>query len=895
MRFPWQSRNQDLQRELDHHLAELTDEYVRQGHPPTEAARLARKQFGPAGLIADQCRDESPWAWLQSVSQDLSFGLRQLRQTPIVTAAAILSLALGIGANAAIFSLMNTVLWRSLPVPAPEQLQLIHWQSSTPPNHLTDYAAGSSRREGALTVADFFSLPALTAMQQAIASDATIAPYSFPSPASLAFNGRPTIAYNRPVSGQFFPVLQLQPHLGRLLRPEDDSPTATPVAVLTHRFYTSFFAADPAILGKSLRLNDRLYEIVGVLPASFYGLEPGDAVELYSPLWQSSEYALARRGKAPLNDPRGWVSQAILRLNPTSSAATLTPRLDAAFHQSWVGDSKTPGPTLRLDDGRRGLGSLSENFRQPLLVLGVLLGLVLCIACANIANLLLARADARSKEVALRISLGCSPSRLLRQFLTESAMLAFFGALASTAAALAWGRVLSRLLANPNNPVPIPVHFDFPLIAAIAGFSLATVFLFGLFPAIRASRLDSNTALKQGSGSLGPNRHKGWTAGRFLIAGQFALSLILVSTAILFTENLRALSSRNLGFESTNLLIFGLRPGTSGYTEDKLPAFYRQLEDRLASTPGVAQASLADVRPMNQGGWWDEFRAPGTTARHPVAVNTITPAYLDIFATTLIAGRNFTRADSLPGATPVAIITEDLARAVFPGESPLGRSIASANADESDPPFTIIGVAPPIAFNSMKERPMLLWKPFSGKSPQVTVVLRTSASPRAILPAVEATLRDIDPNLPLAETFTMHELMARNLQRERMFATLCAAFGALALLLSIIGLYGVMSYHASRRRTEIGVRLALGAAPASITWLVLREALLLTAAGLIAAAPALYFGATFIEKELFELEPLHPAILSASTGLLLLAALLAAWFPARRAARLHPATALRQD
>jgi predicted permease len=900
MRFPWQQHDSDLKRELDHHLAELTDEFIRRGHSKTEAIQLAKKEFGGPTQIQEQCRDESPWAWLQSLTQDINFGLRQLKQTPIVTAAVVLSLALGIGANSAIVSLMNTILWRTLPVPAAEQLSLVHWQTSGFPNHLADMGAGSMFRDGATSTADFFPLTSIEALQKAAAGRASIAPYSFSNPASVSFSGRPVIAYNRPVGGNFFTTLQVQPILGRNIRDEDNTPDAPAVAVLSHRFFTSFFASDPKVIGQTLRINNLPYQIIGVLPASFYGLIPGDSAELYSPIWKSSEFAIPRNGKVDLTNPRAWIIQAIARRNPGITQESLQLLLNAAFTQSWQ-QTRAPkpdekNPVLHLDDGRRGLGDLSRNFRSPLLVLGGLLFLVLLIACANTANLLLARATARSKEVALRMSLGCTPSRLLRQFFTESAILAALGALASIAIAYASANGLAQFLGNRDSSAPLPISLDLPMLATIALISTFTLFLFGLFPAWRASSLDTNAALKEGSGSLGAAARRWWTPGRILIVGQMSLAIILIAAAVLFTENLRNLSAQNTGFDRGNLLVFGLRPGTSGYTKDTLPAFYDKLERTLTSAPGVQEASLATIRPMNEGGWWGNVQEVGKTQKIDAAINGITPSYLPAFNQTLKAGRNFTRADMALKAPKVAIISEDLARKLDPTTFPIGRKIRFG--DDPSPknePMEIIGIAPAFAFNSMKERPHLLWLPFEIQREEATVVLRTKSNPAALLPSIREIIRQIDPNLPLADPFTMEELVARNLQREHMFATLCGSFGILALLLSAIGLYGVMSYNASRRRNEIGVRLALGAEPHNVVWMVLKEALGLTLLGFALSAPAIYYGSRFLEKELFELKPLNPTLILISVSILGLAATLAAWLPARRASRLDPSSALRQE
>lgn len=892
MRFPWQHREDDLDRELAHHLAELTDELVRQGHSPAEAARLARLEFGNMELIKDHCRDHSPWAWLAAIRQDLHYGARQLRRTPVVTFAAVLSLALGVGANGAIFSLMNTVLWRDLPVPQAAQMRLVHWQGQGFPERYADNASGSTFRDGATQVADFFSYPAFQQMQLAAKGRAILTAYSFPELASLAYEGRPLVGHNRPVGGDFFPALALQPHLGRLLQPADDLPAAASAVVLSHRFWSRQLGANSAVIGRPLRVNDQNFTIVGVLPANFYGLIPGDAAELYTTLAKTT---LVR------TNARAWDLQMLARLAPGESTASLQPTLDAAFRQSWVSKSNPKPeelrwqPQLRLDDGRRGLGDLARSFRQPLYVLGALLGLVLLIACANVANLLLARANARTREMALRLSLGCTRARLIRQLLTEAAILSALGAIGSIGVAWLCEGLLSELMRTPHNPTPLPLAMDIPLFAILIGISLFTLLLFGLWPAWRSSQVDTNIALQEGSGALAGPAARQWSVGRFLVVTQMAFSLVLVCAAILFTANLRRLASQDLGFPTGNLLLFDLRPGTSGYAAEELPQFYAKLEQQLAATPGVASVGFIRFRPMNQGGWWDEFRDPASGAPLPVAMNRVSLNYLPTLGISLTQGRHFTPADNRAGAPPVAIITADLA-ARLTAHLPTGSSAVGLYLqplDPNSPRVQIIGVTPPLALASLKERPYGVWMPFSHADKQATVLVRTHIEPQTAWTSITNTIAALDPQLPLIDPFTMQQQLDRLLQRERLFDKLCSAFALLALILATIGLYGLTSYNAVRRRAEIGVRLALGANRTQVIWLVLREALLLTILGACLAAPLLWFGASLVEKELTGFHALDPTTIAFSFLLLLVTALGAAWWPAWRASRIHPMAALR--
>ncbi|MDX2149831.1 MAG: ABC transporter permease [Bryobacteraceae bacterium] len=885
----------DLNSEIAHHLHHLAAEYERQGHSPKEARQLALREFGARDQVKEECRDERPFAWLTGFRQDLVFGLRMLRRAHIVTAAAVLSLALGIGANAAIASLMDIVLWRDLPVPDPARIVLVNWQGQGFPRELANGASGSMFRQDGFEVADFFAFPAYESMRRTVASQATLAAYTFPAQVSVAWQGRPLIAEQRPVAGNFLATLQVRPHLGRIFSLADDTDAAPAVAVLSHRFWANTLAADPAVIGRTLTIDNRPHIIAGVLEPAFYGLFPGDTTEIYTPIhhapWRERERA---EGNDRLLDPRNWSVQLIARLAPGVTAQQLSPALNAAFRSTWSAQPTEPAPAIRLEDGRRGLGVLSRSFRNPLYFLGALVALLLIIACANIANLLLARGHARRKEIALRMSIGCSRFRLIRQFLTESALLAIAGGAAAILVAYAAANLLGQFVAG-NGTLPLRVSLDHTILAAVALFTFAALIVFALFPAWQSSRLSDPSWLKQGRGSIGGIERRAGLTGRILVTAQVAMSLVLVMAAILFTRNLLSVRSADPGFDRRNLVVFGVRPGASGYEKSRLMQFYFDLEQRLAATPGVASAGLAWMRPMNVGGWWQSARLKGQTATHQTSVNAITPAYLPLYAPQLLAGRNFTWSD-LRADAKVAIISEDLARALG-GPQVLGQVFEFPDGPPGAVPesYQIIGIAPAIAATSMKERPYAIWVPFSKAGQEATVVVRTTQSPDVVLPALRQTMAAIDPNLPMVDTVTMEEQISKTLLRERMFATLCLAFGLTALALCVVGLYGVLAYYTSRRRAEIGVRLALGARPSDVVAMVLRDGLTPALIGIALGLPAVYFGARYVQEELSAVKPLDPASLTLTLATLLGAALFAAGIPALRASLLHPLDTLREE
>jgi predicted permease len=457
MSFFWKRRESELQREAAHHLHHLAAEYERQGYTPEEALRLANREFGGATQVKERCREERRWAWMTGLRQDVVFGGRMLRRHPVLTAAAVISLALGIGANTAIVSLIDTVLWRDLPLPDPQQLVLVHWKGHGYPQELADGASGSMEQADGWDVADFFSHPSFEQMRKGVEAMASVAAFTFPDQVSVSFSGRPTVAKERAVSGNFFSTLEVRPQLGRLFSDADDAYGTPAVAVVSHRFWINVLGSDPATVGRSFVIDNEPYVIAGVLEKAFGGLSPGDATEIYTPMHHGS-FLRGRLGRVQnaLENKRYWGFQLLARRRSGGNA--LQPAMDALFQGTWANESQNPAsaPRVSLDEGRRGLGRLRGQFRSPLLVLGGLVTLLLLIACVNIANLLLARGIARRKELAMRISLGCGRARLMRQFLIESAMLATLGGIASVGVARVTATLLGQFLAGQDT---IPVAF----------------------------------------------------------------------------------------------------------------------------------------------------------------------------------------------------------------------------------------------------------------------------------------------------------------------------------------------------------------------------------------------------------------------------------------------------
>lgn len=887
MRFPWTKAETDLDREIAHHLHHLAAEYERQGYSREEALRMAKKEFGGREQVKEQCRDQRSWASLSGLRQDIFFGIRMLRRTLIITLSAVLSLALGIGANAAIGSLMDVVLWRDLPVPNPQQLTLVHWQSPGRSGELRDGSSGSMFLDEGMHVADFFSYSIYQEFRKSAAPLASIAAQMYPEQASISFAGYPTVAHVRPVSGNFLSTLQVQTLHGRLLSDDDDREASPATVVVSHRFWARALGSSPDAIGKTANINNRSYIVVGVLKPDFYGLFPGDTTEIYAPI----HHSIQGPGYFRLNDPRAWGTQILARRNPGVTDAQLKPVLETVFPATWSMQPKDSSntPKIRLDDGKRGLGFLRREFRNSLLVLGGLVALLLVIACVNIANLLLARSTARQKEVATRIALGCSQSRLMRQFLTESALLALLGGAASLIVAYLTANLLGQFLAGREN-FPIGVDLDFNIMAMVGVATIIALLLFGLYPAWQGARSSSASWLKETSGSKGLSRSKS-NIGRILVLAQMAMSVALVMAAVVFTRNLMAIQSSDPGFDRQGLILFGIRPGTSGYQTTQLQSFYFNLEERLRETPGVTEVGLASIRPMNIGGWWDSVSLEKQTKKQSASINGVTPNYLQLYSSHIVAGRNFTWTD-ITSEAKVAVLSEDLAKQLG-GPNILGRRLELGDREIQF--YEIIGIAPSFAPASLKERPYTVWIPINKNRREATVVLRTSLPPQAMIPAIRQTMAKIDRNLPLVDLITMDEQIAKGLQRERMFATLCGGFGILALILSVVGLYGVIAYRTSRRKGEIGIRLALGAMPSDVIAMVFREGAILAVFGMLIGLPIVWFGAKYLEKELYQMKPMEPFSVALSLGILLIAALTAVAIPAIRASALSPTETLRQE
>ena len=879
MRWPWNREESELDLEVRYHLEALADEFEKQGLTRAEAMRRARAEFGGVERVKDECRDESRWRWMVEAVQDLRFGWRMMKKTPAISAAAVATLALGIGATTAILTLADTLLWRSLPVPAPEQLSEILWFSKSRPEGLNTGSSGSMFPEGAVRVADFFSMPAYQGMRESVKAKAQVAGHLYIDRVSTAYAGRVTVADERAVTGNFFLTLGLQPFAGRLLQDADEAADATPVVVLTHRFWKSKLGGAMEAIGQPMQINNRIYTIAGVLPSSFTGIIPGEGTDLYIPLPHSPQM-LAKDSwyRTGQMDSKKWIMQLLARRAAGVSEEELRVALLPAYAASWAAKPKSPEqtPQLRVSEAGRGLGSLRRRFGDPVWTLLGLVTLVLLIACANIANLLLARAVEREKEAAMRVSLGCGEGRLMRQFFTESLLLAGIGGVLSIGVASGLGELMVSLIPG-TDALTLSPETDPRALLGAGAVTLMTALLFGLYPAWRTARVGTAPALKEGA-TLSRAR---WTPAKLLVMAQVALGVLLVTAALVFTSRLSELAGRDAGFERGHVLLFDLRPGEVGYQGDRLRQFYVTLEERLGALAGVTQVGMAQMRPMRGGGYWDDVKSVAGK-RASVAVHHGTPRFLEALGVPLVAGRV-----ARPQEKGVATIGENLAKELEVG---LGSRITM-----SGEPLEVIGIAKTAQYSDLHEPHRVVYLAFGKEPNSATVVVRTAVPPLAALGAVRQTIAELDKNLPLVDVYTMEQQISRTLQRERLFAWLCGSFGVLALVLCAVGLYGLMAHTTARRTGEIGIRMALGATRGRVMSQVLREGLLLAFAGLALGVPlAIYLARVAESQKLVPAGTMPVWTLLAALGVLALSAVLAVLGPAVRASSVEPMQALRQ-
>jgi predicted permease len=829
---------------------------------------------------------------MHALWRDIRHVSRGLRQSRGFLAIVILTLGLGVGANTAIFSLMDQVLLRPLPVQDPSALVL-----------LDGPGAFQGRTMNAMT----FSYPMYRDFRDRNEVFTGVLA-RFPLPATVVWRGASERANGELVSGNYFEVLGVRPAAGRLLTAADDrTPGAHPVAVLSHGYWQRRFGGDPEVLNQTIDVNGHPFVIVGVAARGFTGIQVGQAADVMVPMMMKAQMTPTWND---LDNRRSrWVT-IMARLKAGISRAQAEAAMNVMYRQineQEIKDISSASESFRkrfvskhldLLPGHKGLSDLRREFSTPLVVLMSMVGVVLLIACANVANLLLARTTARQKEISLRLALGAGRARIVRQQLVESGLLAAAGTIVGTL--FAWWAGGLLLAALPGDPAARSLSADPDL--RVAGFALlvgiATALVFGIVPALQATRVGMAGALKEDSGSVAGGGRQA-RLRRVLVVGQIALSMLLLAAAGLFARSLYNLKSIDPGFTVDNLLAFSVDPSLSGYGGDRLNGLYRRLQAELATVPGVKSASMSEIGALSGNDWQMTIRVDGYQAKEGEDMNPsvdgVGPRYFETMGIPLVSGREFSERD-VKGAPRVAVINETMAKYFFPGASPVGRRFGFGRGAPTD--IEIVGVVKDVRSQELRDQPQrFVYIPYAQDESvtQLTFYVRTARAGDSTAAGIRQAVRRLDGTLPIFDMKTMSVQVDESLFVERMVAVLSVAFGGLATLLAAIGLYGVMSYAVARRTREIGIRMALGAERRRVLWLVLREVAAMALVGIAGGLAAAFWLTRQVQSQLFGLSPSDPITLGSATILLALVAVGSGYLPARRATAIDPIVALKAE
>lgn len=888
-----------IDRELAHHLAETADRLI-EDHGLTEAeAHLeARRRLGNLPLQKERTRDMNIAVWLDTVRADFAYALRQLRANPGFATVAVLSLALGIGANSSMFQLVNAVRLKTLPVRAPQELAVLDLQpgSTRPGSWFNGLASVTSQL-----------WTELQRQQQAFSG---IIAWS-EQPMNLNTGGEPRNASVILVSGSYFETLGVSAALGRTLAPEDDrAGSCTAGAVITQAFWDREFGRDPNILNRSVTLNGKSTPVIGVMPPSFFGTEVGNRFDAALPLCADAMYS--DNGKSKADIPAGWWLSVMGRLKPGWTVERASAHLTAISPQ--VMRATVPSVYTRLTaDGylrnrliavpaATGVSNLRNEFEKPLWLLLGATALVLLITCANLANLLLARASTRQAEMAVRLAIGASRWRLIRQLLAESFLIAAAGAIFAAGVGFALTRLLVAFLNGDNLSTFVDTAPDWRVIGFTAAIAIATCILFGLFPAVRATYLPPSTAIRSGGRGLAGRRDR-FGARRILVVAQIALSAVLVSGAMLFARSLHNAMTTDPGFAVEGILAVHTDSSRTGMAREHRDTLRRNLLDRIGAIPGVASVAFVSITPLRGWIWNGAVSADGTPAANSQKIsnfNDVTPRYFETMNMRLLAGRDFDSHDT-ESALKVAIVNERFAQVFFNGANPIGRTFRrGASAGVPEPEFQVVGLVTNSKYHSVKEDfPPIAFVPASqrgvpGTGMSFVVRTRPGTSAGSLTKAIKTQVAGLSPQIGI-EFRALTQEIAGSLQREQLMAGLSIGFGLLAILLATLGLYGVISYTVARRRAEFGIRMALGSGASGVIRLVLFEAVAMLCAGLAAGVLLALAAGRAAQSLLYGVEPNDIASIAASGAILASIGLLASYLPARRAASLDPMSTLREE
>jgi putative ABC transport system permease protein len=819
--------------------------------------------------------------------QDLRYAVRALRSTPAFALVAILSLALGIGANTAIFSLINSLMLKTLPVRHPEQLLQVTRGQMTRGND------------------DYYTNPLWEHLRDRQDIFSSLFAYGG-ARFNLATGGEARYVEGDYVSGQFFETLGLKAILGRTIATADDKRGCPGTAVLGNSFWQKEYGGRSDVVGKTISIDNRPFEIIGVIEPGFTGLEAGTAIGLYVPV--CSEKII--NGESSSLDGRTWWWMKVIG-RPSVSQAQTTARLKTLapeiFKATLPPNQKPEDQTEYLNNTfetlpvASGLSNLRAKYQRALTILMVITGLVLLIACANVANLLLARSAGRQREIAIRIALGLRRGRLMRQLLTESLVLSLTGAALGILFAHWGARLLVHFLSSTKDQVFLDLSIDARVLAFTAGVAILTGLLFGFAPAWRGTRVDPQSAMK--ANARGVIEGSKFGLGKALVVAQVALSLLLVVGAGLMLTTFFKLETIDPGFERQHVLLVSVDLRNGHYPKERVSAVFQEMLDHVRALPGVRSASHSAITPISGWRWTQNLQIEGYTSKSredtSVFLNSVTSGYFETLGTAFVAGRDFNTRDTLH-SPQVAIVNQTMVKKFFAGQNPIGRRFRIENGTKLGDSVEIVGVVkdakyhtlrdeiPPTAYLAVSQAPFLF------QETENFELRVAAASPTAMIPGVKSAIAEVNPDVSLQFT-TLSNQVDESLTRERLLATLSGFFGALALLLATIGLYGVMSYNVARRRNEIGIRMALGAARERVMSMVLREVAVLIGIGLAIGLTAALTTTRLVESFLYGIKSTDPLTLSFAAGVLALVAAVAGYLPARRASRLDPMAALREE
>ena len=884
----------ERRREIEAHIEIETEENIARGMTFSDARDAARRKFGNTTLVREEIYRMNSLGFLETLGQDLRYAARLLRLNPGFAAAAILSLALGIGANTALFELLNAVRLRSLPVKDPQQLVRVaidHRNGAT--GNFTSRYSDVTRPiwEG------------VRERQQAFSEIFAWGPRRF----NLAPRGEMRQSEGIFVSGEFFGALGVEPLMGRLFAPADDHPgcATAPGAVISYSFWQREFAGDPGVLSRTVMLEGHAFQIVGVTPASFFGVEMGRSFDVAIPT--CAEPVVAGENSV-YNMRDGWWLTMMARLKPGVTVEQATANLQSI--SASVFESTVP-PRFDADDakhyrgyklgvfpGATGISHLRYEYENPLWLLLALSGLVLLIACANLANLMLARASVREREMGVRLVVGASRWRLVRQLMAESLLIAAIGTAAGAFLARVLSSALVSFLSTQGSPLFVDLGMDWRVLGFTVALAVLTCLLFGLTPALRATGFSPAEALKGARGSSAGRERL--SLRRALVASQVALTLVLLVGALLFARTLRNLASVDAGFRQQGVLVADVDLSPLKTPAAERLAYKRQLLERLRAIPGVESAAEVMIVPLSGNGWNRTIvgQVPAAKGNRIAELNRVSPGYFRTLNTGLLAGRDFTEQDDA-SAPRVAIVNQSFARALLGSDNPVGKSfVFEREMARAEPSFEIVGVVRDTKYGDLREdfKPIAYFPAAQDEEPGLndTFVIRSALPMGSLMNGVKGVLREANPEIQM-NLHVMDMIVQNGLLRERLMATLSGFFGLLAGVLAAIGLYGVISYMVAQRRNEIGIRMALGADAQSIIGMIAREAAVLLGVGLVIGTVIALAAMRLVGEMLFGLRPDDPPTLLMAVAILSAVAAAATYLPAIRAARLDPTEALRSE